>query len=252
MTDGRGRVIAAATDGACRGNPGPGGWGAILRFEDGSEEEFGGHEAATTNNRMELQAAIEILTHLKKLSIHPALTIKTDSKYLINGFSQWINGWKKKGWKTSSGKKVLNQDLWEALDQNRINGVKFEYVKGHSGDPDNERVDAIAVNFSRNIPQNNINNQLPIKQAKNVSDNPTEECEIAPPRLLKLISRLEMADHIAKKGYALNSREIAELVETPIKEIEKKQKAWRWRNWVIEPINNSLWRLQPHQKPTDN
>ena len=110
MVDGRGRVVAAATDGACSDNPGPGGWGAMLRFEDGSVEEFGGHEPDTTNNRMELQAALAVLQRLKELPRHPDLTLRTDSKYLIDGLGSWIKGWKRKGWKTA-GKPVLNQDL---------------------------------------------------------------------------------------------------------------------------------------------
>jgi len=151
MTNQHGRVIAAATDGACSGNPGPGGWGGLLRFEDGSVEEFGGFEAKTTNNRMELKAALEILKKLKELNRKPNLNIRTDSKYLIDGFQEWIKGWKKKGWKTAGGKTVLNQDLWKALDDSRLSDVSFEYVKAHSGDPDNERVDDIAVCYSKRV-----------------------------------------------------------------------------------------------------
>ncbi len=151
MIQAHGQVIAAATDGACSGNPGPGGWGALIRFEDGTIQEFGGYEAQTTNNRMELQAAIEVLKELKQLDRHPTLTIRTDSKYLINGFDTWMQGWKKKGWKTASGKAVLNQDLWKVLDESRLSNVSLKYVKGHNGDPDNERVDDIAVSFSKKI-----------------------------------------------------------------------------------------------------
>ncbi len=151
MTTNHGLVIAAATDGACSGNPGPGGWGALIRFEDGTTKEFGGFEQQTTNNRMELQAALEIMRILKDLPLDPRLTIRTDSKYLIDGLGKWIIGWKKKGWKTSSGKPVLNKDLWETLDKERLTGVNLEYVKGHSGDHDNDRVDKIAVSFSKNL-----------------------------------------------------------------------------------------------------
>ena len=151
MTTQHKKVIAAATDGACSGNPGPGGWGALIRFEDGTVEEFGGFESDTTNNRMELKAALEMLKKLKNLPLSPNLTIRTDSKYLIDGLETWIKGWKNKGWKTASGKAVLNQDLWKALDLARIEGVKLKYVKGHSGDTDNDRVDKIAVSFSKNI-----------------------------------------------------------------------------------------------------
>ena len=151
MSNQHGRVIAAATDGACSGNPGPGGWGALLRFEDGAIEEFGGFEEQTTNNRMELQAALETLKKLKHYPRHPNLTIRSDSKYLIDGFEKWIYGWKKKNWKTAAGKEVLNQDLWKELDNYRLSNLGFEYVKGHSGDKDNERVDEIAVSFSKKI-----------------------------------------------------------------------------------------------------
>ena len=143
------RVVAAACDGACSGNPGPGGWGSLLRFEDGSVQEFGAADPATTNNRMELQAALVLLEQLKDLPCHPNLTIRTDSRYLIDGFSKWMAGWKRKSWRTASGSPVLNRDLWEALDRARLPAVPFTYVKGHSGDPDNDRCDAIAVAFSK-------------------------------------------------------------------------------------------------------
>ena len=142
-------AISASTDGACSGNPGPGGWGALIRFQDGSEVEFGGFNPETTNNRMELKAALFVLEELKKFKLHPSLTLRSDSKYLIDGMEKWMLNWKKKGWKTSSGKPVLNQDLWKALDDPQLPKIKLEYVKGHSGDLDNDRVDAIAVAFSK-------------------------------------------------------------------------------------------------------
>ena len=143
------RVVAAACDGACSGNPGPGGWGSLLRFEDGSVQEFGAADPATTNNRMELKAALVLLECLKDLPCHPSLTIRTDSRYVIDGFSKWMAGWKRKGWRTASGSPVLNRELWEALDRARLPAVPFTYVKGHSGDPDNDRCDAIAVAFAK-------------------------------------------------------------------------------------------------------
>jgi ribonuclease HI len=142
-------VVAAACDGACSGNPGPGGWGALLRFEDGRVQEMGGGDRSTTNNRMELTAALALLEALRDLPRHPELTIRTDSRYLIDGLQKWMAGWKRKGWRTASGGPVLNRDLWEALDQARVPGLRLEHVRGHSGDPDNERCDAIAVAFSR-------------------------------------------------------------------------------------------------------
>ena len=94
---------------------------------------------------------MEILKELKHVPLHPNLSIRTDSKYVINGFSNWIKNWKKNGWRTSSGKAVLNQDLWKSLDRARLTNVKLEFVKGHSGDLDNERVDKIAVSFSKEV-----------------------------------------------------------------------------------------------------
>jgi ribonuclease HI len=142
-------VVAAACDGACSGNPGPGGWGALLRFADGSVRELGGADGATTNNRMELTAALALLEALRDLPRDPSLTIRTDSRYLIDGLQKWLPGWKRKGWRTASGGAVLNRDLWERLDRSRLAGVSLVHVRGHSGDPDNDRCDAIAVAFSR-------------------------------------------------------------------------------------------------------
>ena len=129
------------TDGACRGNPGPGGWGALLRCGATERELFGG-TADTTNNRMELQAAIEGLKALKESC---AVTLTTDSVYVKNGITTWLEGWKKKGWKTAARKPVKNVDLWQALDeQNRRHQVQWQWVKGHSGHVENERADQLA------------------------------------------------------------------------------------------------------------
>ena len=132
---------------SCSGNPGPGGWAYLLRFDDGGMDQGGGSSGNTTNNRMELQAGLALLERIAQEPRQPGFTIRTDSKYLIQGFSQWMKHWKQKGWKTSKGQPVLNRDLWEALDQARLPGVAFTHVKGHSGDPDNELVDALAVDY---------------------------------------------------------------------------------------------------------
>jgi ribonuclease HI len=124
------RVVAAACDGACRGNPGPGGWGCLLRFEDGSVRELGGAAAATTNNRMELTAALALMEELRQLPLHPDLRLRTDSRYLIDGLTKWMAGWKRKGWRTASGGPVLNRDLWEELDRARLPGLSLVHVKG--------------------------------------------------------------------------------------------------------------------------
>ena len=129
------------TDGACSGNPGPGGWGALLQCRD-NERELSGGEAATTNNRMELMAVIEALNALKK---PVRAVVHTDSQYVQKGISEWIHGWKRKGWKTASGSPVKNVDLWQALDSAaRVHQVEWKWVKGHAGHPENERVDRLA------------------------------------------------------------------------------------------------------------
>ena len=233
MADGdrRGRVVAAATDGACSGNPGPGGWGALIRFEDGSVEEFGGSEPATTNNRMELQAALAALERLAELPRHPDLTLRTDSKYLIDGLGSWMVGWKRKGWKTAAGKPVLNQDLWQALDAARLPDVPLTYVKGHSGDPDNDRVDAIAVAYSKGgVP--------PLRAAQ------TQPSDLAPEPLRTLLKRLELADRLATGGFTLTAIELAQLVEQPLANVLERQQPWRWRDWMVEPIDGDRWRLR--------
>ena len=133
--------IQIFTDGACRGNPGPGGWGVILRSGSHEKELFGG-EQSTTNNRMELRAAIEGLAALKRPS---QVTVTTDSQYVRQGITQWIEGWKRNQWRTSAKKPVKNQDLWQLLDElTSRHKVTWEWVKGHSGHPDNEHADALA------------------------------------------------------------------------------------------------------------
>jgi len=135
------KYVEIFTDGACRGNPGPGGWGALLRY-GGEEKELYGGEPETTNNRMELTAAIEAL---RALSRPCHVTLTTDSAYVRNGITSWLDGWKKKGWRTAGRKPVKNVDLWQALDaQNQRHDVLWQWVKGHSGHPENERADALA------------------------------------------------------------------------------------------------------------
>jgi ribonuclease HI len=129
------------TDGACSGNPGPGGWGALLRFGD-AEKELSGAEAATTNNRMELMAAIMAL---EALSRPCAVRLTTDSVYVKDGLTKWIHGWKRNGWKTADKKPVKNEDLWKRLDAAAArHKVDWRWVKGHAGHVENERADALA------------------------------------------------------------------------------------------------------------
>ncbi|QNI56671.1 ribonuclease HI [Synechococcus sp. BIOS-E4-1] len=244
--DQRGRVVAAATDGACSGNPGPGGWGALIRFEDGSVEEFGGADPATTNNRMELQAALAMLERLAELPLHPDLTLRTDSKYLIDGLGSWMAGWKRKGWKTAAGKPVLNQDLWQALDAARLSDVPLRYVKGHSGDPDNDRVDQIAVAFSKGTPPrlDRASQSAPSRAGTTANGIQEQADDAAPQSLQKLLTRLELADRLAAGGYALSLVELAQLVEQPLTRLAERQQAWSWRNWLVEPVEGDCWRLR--------
>ena len=131
--------IKAYTDGACSGNPGPGGWGVLIVTGGSKNIELNGGEKHTTNNRMELTAAIEALKHFKQST---KLTIFTDSVYVKEGISSWLNNWKARGWKTASKKPVKNEDLWKELDeQNQFHDVNWQWVKGHAGHPENERAD---------------------------------------------------------------------------------------------------------------
>ncbi|MGF1658536.1 MAG: ribonuclease HI [Rubrimonas sp.] len=139
-------ALYAFTDGACSGNPGPGGWGALLQAREGEdvlrERALSGGEAATTNNRMELMAAIAALEALERPS---KITMVTDSAYVKGGVTGWIHGWKRNGWKTADRKPVKNEDLWRRLDAAAArHAVTWEWVKGHAGHPENERADALA------------------------------------------------------------------------------------------------------------
>ena len=135
------KTVEIFSDGACRGNPGPGGWGALLRFGDLEKPLFGG-EQHTTNNRMEIMAALEALNSLTEPC---KVILTTDSQYVRKGITEWIEGWKARGWKTAARKPVKNQDLWEALDDARqIHDIEWLWVKGHSGHRENEIADQLA------------------------------------------------------------------------------------------------------------
>jgi ribonuclease HI len=139
-------VVEIYSDGACRGNPGPGGWGVLLRY-DGREKELWGGEAATTNNRMELMAAIRALEALKRPS---RVRLYTDSLYVMKGISTWIRDWKRRGWRTADKKPVKNADLWRRLDEVAAkHDMEWHWVRGHAGHPENERADELA---NRGIP----------------------------------------------------------------------------------------------------
>ena len=145
------KIKSLYTDGACSGNPGPGGWGAVVCFADGNCHELGGADPQTTNNRMEMQAAVAALEFFANSGQTEPVTLYTDSEYVKNGITKWIQGWKNKGWKTSTGKDVVNQDLWHLLDKLNSRQVKWEHVRGHSGDFYNDRCDEIARKFSHNL-----------------------------------------------------------------------------------------------------
>ncbi len=135
------KAVIAYTDGACRGNPGPGGWGVSLQYGAHLKELCGG-EAPTTNNRMELMAAISALESLREAC---TVTLHTDSKYVLQGLTEWLPSWKKRGWKTADKKPVKNQDLWQRLDVAAArHQIDWRWVKGHSGDPGNENADRLA------------------------------------------------------------------------------------------------------------
>ena len=133
--------VVIYTDGACSGNPGPGGWGVVMRWQ-GKEKELYGFEPVTTNNRMELMAAIQALEALQRPT---TVSLHTDSKYLLDGITKWIPNWQRNGWKTANKKPVKNDDLWRRLTEAlRPHDVDWVWVKGHAGDPGNERADALA------------------------------------------------------------------------------------------------------------
>ena len=148
-------VIEIFSDGSCLGNPGPGGWGVLLRWR-GHEKELSGAEQETTNNRMELTAAIKALEAVRKPS---SIILTTDSRYVIQGITEWLDGWVAKGWKTASKQPVKNQDLWQALHHAiQPHQIEWRWVKGHAGHDDNERVDQLARTAAQTA-QANINNR---------------------------------------------------------------------------------------------
>ena len=226
-------AIEAATDGACSGNPGPGGWGGIIIFNDKSEIEIGGSEENTTNNRMELTAAIKTLEKLKNFQLKQNFKLRTDSKYVIEGYTKWIINWKRNGWKTSAGKSVQNLDLWQKIDDLRIKGLVMEFVKGHSGDKQNERVDLIATSYSKGIPLvSEVKKSTPAKESSK---------EIGAVEIQKLFSKHELLEKFAEKKYFLNSNELIELLGEKSYIAIKKHELFEWRNWRLIPKNKKYW-----------
>ena len=229
-------MIKIYTDGACSGNPGPGGWGGLIIFDDKSELEIGGSEQNTTNNRMELTAAIKTLEKLKTYKLKENFKLRTDSKYVIEGYTKWIINWKRNGWKTSSGKPVQNLDLWQKIDQLRINGLVMEYVKGHSGDKQNDRVDKIATNYSKGI---SLVNKL--KESESSFDFFEKN---APLEIQELFSRNELIQKFADKKYLLSSLELSNLLGKENNLKIKQYLLFEWRNWRLIPKDKKYWIIE--------
>jgi ribonuclease HI len=269
------------TDGACSGNPGPGGWATVVYFADGTVHELGGAEVQTTNNRMELQGAIAALRYLLDTDQKEPATIYTDSEYVKNGITQWLKGWKQKGWKTSAGKPVLNQDLWETLDQLSAKlgsqldkPLQWKYVKGHSGDQGNDRSDAIARAFAiGQVPvlttiAANITDEISletIQSSEKFADTPSDRAmvdstnpltadvsevprEVRVAQLRYVVETLHMADEIASQGYLITSSELADLMDINASAVTSRGDNWVWRNWVVSRVrregNQILWQLE--------
>ncbi|MBX2865486.1 MAG: ribonuclease HI [Leptolyngbyaceae cyanobacterium MAG.088] len=268
-------IKAIYTDGACSGNPGPGGWGTVLYFKDGSVHELGGYAPGTTNNRMEMQAAIAALEFLQQHDYDKAIELNTDSKYVIQGITQWMRGWKRKGWKTSAGKAVLNKDLWLTLDD-LTQGLKSEhsvdidwkYVKGHAGNVGNERCDTIARSFSQQRPiglkqsiggssQAATKTKSVAKDVSKATSNPQkkspQQTELSLPpldpnlsdmsdtrinRVSNMLTLLQTADALAKQGYLITTSELVVLTGVSASELAKRGDDWTWRNWTVSCVSS--------------
>lgn len=262
------------SDGACKGNPGPGGWGAVAYFHDGTVAELGGRDHSTTNNRMEMQAAIEALQFFLNSGQQTPCTLYTDSEYVIKGLTSWLRGWKARGWKTAAGKPVLNQDLWERLDELTLairqsvgKPLRWEYVKGHSGNVGNDRCDQIASSFALGQPvalhhppgtPSQLPSSLTPKPVMTVSHGHEDqhhhgEGENIPrgervTHLQYLIETLHIAEEIAEQGYFITSSELADLMDINAGAVTGRGDHWVWRNWIVSRArkegNQILWQLE--------
>jgi ribonuclease HI len=185
---------------------------------------------------MELTAAIKTLEKLKTYKLKENFKLRTDSKYVIEGYTKWIINWKRNGWKTSSGKSVQNLDLWQKIDQLRINGLVMEYVKGHSGDKQNDRVDKIATNYSKGIS---------LKSNLKESESSEEFFEKnAPSETQELFSRNELIQKFADKKYLLNSLELSNLLGEENHINIKQYLLFEWRNWRLIPKDKKYWIIE--------
>ncbi|QFZ92111.2 ribonuclease HI [Synechococcus elongatus] len=252
-------VLRLYTDGACTGNPGPGGWGVQIQFADGSIQELGGYAAATTNNRMELQAAIAALEFWRDQSPQQPVTLYTDSEYVIKGITQWLKGWQRKGWKTAQNKPVLNQDLWMHLDDLNAPLVQWQHVRGHNGDPSNERCDQIARSFAQQRPlplcqrsdaplQSGQPQQEPARMPEVVTPESGESPRDRSHRLRDVLDCLQIAEVIADKQFLITSSELADLMDVNASAVTSRGEEWIWRNWRVKRDrregNQILWQLE--------
>lgn len=193
-------TILIYCDGACSGNPGPGGWGAIIATPDGQVVELGGRSQNTTNNQMELQA---VISSLKEVQSAPAadIIIYTDSTYVIRGITQWIWGWMRKDWKTAEGKEVLNKEYWQKLSSvvgkiKKTHSLDWKYVRGHTGSPGNERCDEIAVKFSKGLNVNLYEGSL-LKYGVPVYDFPPD---VPLPEMRERTEKIEAYSYLSLIG----------------------------------------------------
>jgi ribonuclease HI len=268
MTEPNVGIKAVYTDGACSGNPGPGGWGVLVQLTNGQEQELGGSAAQTTNNRMELQAAIEAVKFLESIALSAKACIYTDSEYVKNGITKWLSNWKKRGWKTAQGKAVLNQDLWEALDALNPNRHEWQYIKAHAGHPGNERADAIARAFSlKQTPHlasledfefaiQSSTVSISSLSSEDASEHVLSSKEPSKPEsaawnsapLGQLTMSLQHADLIAHRGFLITSSELAELIGSNLSAIAQRGDKWTWRNWNVMQVREEegqiLWQLE--------
>ena len=185
---------------------------------------------------MELTAAIKTLEKLKTYKLKENFKLRTDSKYVIEGYTKWIINWKRNGWKTSSGKSVQNLDLWQKIDQLRINGLEMEYVQGHSGDKQNDRVDKIATYYSKGIS---------LKSNSKESESSVEFFEkSAPTEIQELFSRNELIQKFAEKKYLLSSPELTNLFGEKHHLKIKQYLPFEWRNWILIPKAEKYWIIE--------
>ena len=271
------------TDGACSGNPGPGGWGVVVYFQDGS---VCGDSAVMSPKLPIIGWSCKRPSKLPKFLAATGQTqpvaLYTDSEYVKKGITDWVKGWKKKGWKTSQGKAVLNQDLWEALDTLNSKQVDWRYVRAHAGDVGNERCDAIARAFAtgksptlrqpdvleafsseatngdsyEKLKSSDVSSNLlttDLAMTDSTANSPTEtnhnlSSEVRVIQLRNLIDILRIADDIATKGYLITSSELADLMDIHTSAVTSRGDNWVWRNWVVSRVrregNQILWQLE--------